>query len=467
MASEDKTLTKNAFSIAAQKLFIRKVPSYGNTIFYSLGFLALTCLALLALTGVIMVFFGSSWWLLNPTGILLRSIHLWAAQAFVLIVILHILVVFSTSGFKAPRRFTWVLGSLAFVAVIFEAEFGYGLRGDFSSQYRALQAADFYNGAYLGKFINTLNQAQVFGLHIIVIPIIIFALGAFHYLLVKARGIAKPYREDVPVTIVPANHNRLFLRGGILAALIILLAVVFPSPLVMPTTISGVAGGNPGLMAHTLVSEFNRTSDTATYLDSIDPYAYDTRTVYVTTPYKRLVATTGTPDELAAFSAESAALQNQNIAQAGTYFQNGGTLTLNSVDQNPLVSIVSSLTTMANSGLYEAALNNENPSINPTYSLRLLDDTGVMATEAGTLHITTEQWGMMFEEGRSIPPGAWWLAPLGFLDNTILANDANGDRDGVEILGLLVLLFVLFPYIPYVNRLPEKLHLAERIWKMR
>lgn len=437
-----------------------EVPAYGNSIFYSLGFLGLTCIALLAATGLVMVFLGSAWWLANPLGIFFRSLHLWAAQALILIIILHGLVVFSTSGFKARRWLTWVLGTLAFILLALEAEFGYDLRGDFSSQYRALQGADFYNGAYLGKFISTLNEAQVFGIHVVIIPIIVVALLGFHYLLVKIRGIAKPYRDDVSVPIVPASHDRLFVRGGILVALLALLAFVFPSPLVTQTTIGEVAREDPNLMAQTLLGEFNHTSNTATYLDSIDPYAYDTSGVYITVPYEKLIATTGGPDELAAFWAEPTTLQNQNISEAEIYFQNGGT-------QNSLTSVISSLVTMAKGDLYEATLNSESPGINPTYSLRLIDDTGVLDTEASNLHIATEQLGMVYEEGRTIPPGAWWLAPLGLLNKTILANDANGDRDGAEILGLLALLLVLFPFIPYVNRLPEKLPFAKWIWKAK
>jgi len=59
-------------------------------------------------------------------------------------------IVFLTSGFKKPRRLTWVIGALMFVFVIAEAEFGYVLRGDFSGQWRGLQGADFYNGTGIG-----------------------------------------------------------------------------------------------------------------------------------------------------------------------------------------------------------------------------------------------------------------------------------------------------------------------------
>ncbi len=444
-------------------LYIEEVPSYGNTIFYSLGFLALTCLALLIASGTVMVFFGSGWWLTNHWGIFFRSVHLWAAQAFFLIIILHVLVVFSTSGFKAPRRFIWVLGASTFILAFMEAEFGYGLRGDFSSQYRALQAADFWNGAYLGRFVNALNYAQVYGLHIIDIPLAIFALVFIHYLLVKARGIAKPYRPDFPYTMEKANHVKLFLRGGVFAALIIVLAIVFPSPFLEPASIRSVAEDNSSLIAQTLMQEFARTSDTATYKDSIDPYAYDTRTVYVTVPYEDYIASTNGTDELAVFAAEGSAAQQAAIDQATAYFADGGAT--NAVtSSDPLIPAVNSLVAMARGGLYGSTVDGENQAIRPTYSLRFLADTGVLDDEASQLHITTDQWGMLREENGMVPPGAWWLAPLGILDHTVLANDVNGDRDGAMILGLLAMLFILFPYIPYLNRLPEKLHIAELIW---
>ncbi|MDE2019276.1 MAG: cytochrome b N-terminal domain-containing protein [Patescibacteria group bacterium] len=452
---------------ARDRIFILKVPSYGNSIFYSLGFLALTCLAVLTASGLVMVFFGSAWWLANPWGIFLRSIHLWAAQAFILIILLHALVVFLTSGFKPPRRLTWVLGAVVAVLAVTEAEFGYGLRGDFSSQYRSLQAADFWNGSYLGKWVNVLNNAQMFGVHVVIIPFVIFALLGLHYLRVKTLGIAKPYRNDIHAPMVAADHKKLFLRGSVLFALIIVLAYVFPSPLILPTRIAEVADENPALMAQTLAQEFARTSHTATYSDSIDPYAYDTRAVYVMKPYEQYVAANNGAgnDLLAAIENEPEDAAVRDAAAAEDYFANGGAITAAPDSGNPLIPAISSLVSMAKSGIYESAVDAENPGIRPTYSLRFLADTGVLDDEAQQLRITTDQWGMMREEKGSVPPGAWWLAPLGVLDHTILANDPNGDRDGAEILGLFALLFVLFPYLPYLNRLPEKLHLAEIIWR--
>ncbi|MDE2312277.1 MAG: cytochrome b N-terminal domain-containing protein [Patescibacteria group bacterium] len=465
-------ITSSLSQFLKNTLFITKVPPYGNSIFYSLGFLGLTCFAVLVVTGTLMAMMGTVWWLRNPVGMFMRSVHLWSTQMFVAIIVLHGLVVFTTSAFKPPRRLTWIIGAVVFLFLLLETEFGYYLRGDFSSQYRALQGADFWNGAYLGRLINTLSHSQVYGIHVIIFPAIIFVLVAVHYALVKIRGIAKPYRATEKINLVPASHRRLFVRGGVLVALAVVLALVFPSPLMEPVSIQGLATHEPVLVAQTLVDEYSQKSDTATYLDSIDPYSYDTKDIYVAKPYAAYVASIHGVDEWKIFQQQPAETQQRQVDAVNTYLQ-----TLDSASQLPKVGttdarqpfffVIYSLVAMAQNGSYQKFVDGLNPNATPTYSLRFLSDTGALEDEASQLHITTEQWGMIREAGNKIPPGAWWLAPLGLLNHTVLANDARGDRDGAEILGLLMLILILFPYIPYLNRLPEKLHIAQWIWKAK
>ncbi len=442
------------------------MPSYGKKFFYALGFLALTSLVILITVGIIMAFKGPTWWLSAPLGIYFRSVHMWAVQAFMVILVCHVLVVFLTSGFKAPRRMVWVFGATIFCLALIQSEFGYALRGDFSSQYRNISAADFWNGAHLGWYINPESFAQVFAIHTAIIPIFILLLFVLHYLLVRTYGLAKPYRADIAYKMIPAKHAPLFIRGGVLVVLIMVMAFLFPSPFVEPTRITTVAQKDPALMAQTLMQEFDHTSDTATYLNSIDPYTFDTRQVYVVIPYEKYI---GSREQNAwsLFQNESQEQQESDIAQAKQYFGGSETLATTS-PSNPVVSMISALAPMAKSGLYESAINQENPNINYTYATRFLTDTGVIDAEAAMLHITTEEWGMTREETSStslLPLGSWWLAPIGVLNKTVLVNDPNGDRDGASILGVIMLIFILFPYIPYLNRLPEKLRLAPFIWK--
>ncbi len=460
---DDTDGSKTSFKEIVFDLMIRNVPSFANKIYYSLGFLSMTSLMMLVISGIVLVFNGPNWWLTTPIGLYVRSVHLWAAQAFIFFILLHLLIVFLTSGYKKPRRLTWVLGALMLFFAIAEAEFGYGLRGDFSSQWRVLQAADLYNGSGLGLFINNLNYAQIYGIHIVAIPLVIIVLLFFHYLLVKVRGIAKPFKPEVKYEVVRANHTVLFARGATLVAVIMLLAVVFKSPFIIPTTIQSVAQDDPSLVAKTLVSEITGTSDTATYSDNIDPYTFDTKMVYVTTPFSQYTQSGNLPDSLAIFDGQQSGLQQMELSQANDYFDGGGVLNQNS--DNPVIATVSVLTKMAQSGLYESALSSESAGNDKTYVTRFLQDTGIMDVKALQLKMTTEQYGMIREESGILPPGAWWLMPIGVLDHTILANDENQDRDGAEILGLGLLLLIAFPYIPYLNRLPEKLGLDVFIWR--
>ncbi|HEX8931854.1 MAG TPA: cytochrome b N-terminal domain-containing protein [Patescibacteria group bacterium] len=460
-------VNKSGVAMLLKAIMLEEVPSYANKIFYSLGFLSMISFFMLLITGLIMVFFGIDWWLTNSAGVFMRSIHLWSGQAFVVFMILHITIVFLTSGYKPPRRLVWVFGSLMFFLALIEAEFGYVLRNDFSAQWRSLQGADLYNGSGLGIFINNLNYAQIYGIHIVLIPFIILGILFLHYGLVRLRGIAKPYRPDYKYRMVKANHTVLFVRGFVLITVIILLAIIFPSPLIAPVTIKQIATESPSTMAKTLLSEIDHSSDTATYSDNIAPYQFDTKKIYIDVPYLQYTANRiNQVNMLAIFDSEDKSTQTKNLKAAGDYFAKNGELTLIPNTKNPVLPLVSSLIYMAQSGLYEAALKNEaNTGYNQTYALRFLSDAKVLEDKANSLQITTAQYGMLREETGIIPPGAWWLAPLGLIDNTILKNDPNQDRDGAEIIGTFMLIFIAFPYIPLINQLPDKLKIYKLIWK--
>lgn len=453
-----------------QPLMIQEAPSYANKLFYSLGFLSLTSLLMLIVSGTIMAINGTDWWLTDTFGQYLRSVHMWATQAFILFVILHLLVVFFTSAFKKPRRLTWIIGVLMLLFVVLEAEFGFVLRGDFSSQWRSLQGADFYNGSGLGYWLNTLNAQQIYGIHIAAVPLLILGLLGFHYILVRVLGIAKPYRKEVPVKIVPANHVLLFMRGGALVVVVLALGVIIPSPYLKPTTVQSVATDDPAIVATTLVKEFDGSSDTAGYVDNIAPYTFNTRDVFIEAPYKQLLqsnmVTPGGADQVAVFKAESADVQTQQLKDASDFYDKwDGKASVPA--GNPVIATVDKLVGMAKAGLYEPALSAANATATPgnstTYVLRFLSDSGVLEGTATSLSLTTDQYGMLREEAGSAP-GAWWLAPIGILNHTVLNGDENGDRDAAVIFGSFFLLLLAFPFIPILNQLPDKLKVYKLIW---
>jgi hypothetical protein len=271
------------------------------------------------------------------------------------------------------------------------------------------------------------------------------------------------------VKTVPADHKVLFIRGGVLTVLILALAAFLPSPYIKPTTIQSVAQADPYLMGKTLVAEFTGTSDTATYLDNIAPYTYDMTNVYIATPYAQYVQLqTDKTNYLSEYNQEQPNVQAQQLQVVNDYFSKDSPST-DKPPVNQLMQVINSLTTMAQAGLYEPALVSETSTgqLNgSTYALRFLSDTGVLETQAISLNITTDQYGMV-HEGAGNAPGAWWLLPIGILNHTVLANDSNGDRDAAIIFGSLMLTMLAFPFIPYVNQIPDKLQVWRLIWRQK
>jgi hypothetical protein len=447
-------------------LMIEEAPHYANRFFYSLGFLAATSFLLLLLTGMVEVFYGATWWLTKPVGVFFRSVHMWSTQAFVIFILLHLVIVFCTMGYRGPRRITWVLGVLMFFLALMETEFGYALRGDFSTQWRALQGADLYNGAGIGWWINPLNTFKVLGIHTAIVPLVIMAVLAGHYALVRILGIATPAKADVKYRVEKANHTVLFLRGLGAVAAIVLLAILLPSPYVKAVTLQEVAKSDPKLFAQTLVGEYGRVEQigedpdartlTTGYSDTIQPYTFDTRKVYVEEPYSHLLASGKFADELAPVAKLSADDQKKLVDDAIDFFgDNKGSV---KESGNALISVAKQLTALAATGYYDSVLKGAGEVGDNTLHVRLVADLGVLDGQAEKLRMQTEQWGMLREEqpGR---PGAWWLAPIGILNHTVLSQDENGDRDGAIILGILFLILLAVPFIPGVNRLPVLLRL--------
>ena len=65
-----------------------------------------------------------------PFGRLMRNLHRWGAHLMVIFVWLHMLRVFMTGSYKAPREFNWVVGVVLLVLTLFLSFTGYLLPWD-------------------------------------------------------------------------------------------------------------------------------------------------------------------------------------------------------------------------------------------------------------------------------------------------------------------------------------------------
>ena len=234
-----------------------------------LGGMAVVLLVLLAATGALLLLtyepsaeraYASVLSLRDDTAIggFVRNIHFWAANSLVLVAVLHLLRVFYTGAFHAPRRFNWVIGLLLLALVLASNFTGYLLPWDQLAfwavtigtgmlEYVPLVGPALETALRGGPEVGSKTLSIFFVLHIAILPILGAILAAFHFWLVrKAGGVILPRPpglEPAPrPTMVPTSPSLVFREmvvALVLTAGVLLTAAVFDAPL--------LAQANPGM----------------------------------------------------------------------------------------------------------------------------------------------------------------------------------------------------------------------------
>ncbi len=446
-----------------QDQYIKYVPSYGNGFFFTIGIYLLELIVILAFTGMVMLIFGPYWWDVNPIGTLFRSIHLWAAEAFVTLMFIHLFVNLSTSSFK-KKRLVWIIGSLMLLLVLLEFAFGVGIQGGLISQWNDKAGADLWNGLGLGFWLNPLNQGAVIGWHVAIIPFLLALLVFVHYSLVRKDGLSKPYRKDIPYKMVKADHAKMYRRMVYIFIIVMAFAFIFSSPYIPPLTIAQAANSNPANIGTTLLQEFNHSSGTATYLDTIDPYTFNTRTVFFLVPYASYISFSNKTNKLSLFFSENSSQQEADFSSAYAYFNNNGSVLGAISSNNPLLSATGELIQMAQSGEYQLVVQNESSSgLDETYVLRFLYDSGALSNLATQYGLRTSQFGMLKV---GAPPWsiAYWLIPYNVLEIETANIPWWNDLENGLVAMFVFLLLLFLPFIPGLNKLPDKLKMYKLFW---
>ncbi|MCL4373983.1 MAG: cytochrome b N-terminal domain-containing protein [Candidatus Marsarchaeota archaeon] len=445
--------------------YINEVPSYGNNFFFTIGVYLLELFALLALTGIIMLVFGPYWWDLTTVGTFVRSIHLWAAEAFVTLMLIHFFVQLSTSAYK-QKRLVWMIGVVLLLLVVLEYAFGIGLRGDFVSQWNDKAGADLWNGLGLGYWVNPLNNGALLGWHVAIVPILLGLLIFTHYMLVKSKGLNKPYRSDIPYSMVPADHKAMYKRMTYILVIVLAFAVLLRAPYVPPLTMQSIAQSSPNVMAVTLLSELNQSSHTATYLDTIDPYTFNTSFVYVVAPYDTYINSSyNAKNAMAEYLSEGQQERSISYAEAYAFFSKNWSMQSAFNSSNPLIVSVATLVKMAQAGTYQELLQGEVASgLNYTYVIRFLSDSRELQSTASIYGLRTHQWGMLKAGGMWWQVGSYWMAPYNYLEIATSGLPWWGDLENGILATAALLLLLLLPFIPYLRDVPDKLKLYKIFW---
>jgi quinol-cytochrome oxidoreductase complex cytochrome b subunit len=173
-------------------LLPHRMPYYVGSWVYVFGVVAIAGLIWVVASGVVLAFFGPQWWHVSGVGRFVNSLHFWSVQIFFAFTVLHLWGQYFMASWREGRAPTWMVGVVIFAISIVTAFTGYVSQQNFDAQWIAVNAKDATNAAGIGAFFNVLNFGQMYGLHVMLFPILVITLVGIHIVLVRMRGVVKP-----------------------------------------------------------------------------------------------------------------------------------------------------------------------------------------------------------------------------------------------------------------------------------
>jgi ubiquinol-cytochrome c reductase cytochrome b subunit len=134
-----------------------------------------------------------------PAGLLMRQTHHWAADVFVVAIVLHLVRVFFTGAFRKPRELNYLVGVTLLMLAVLEGFLGYSLLDDLLSgmglaiAYGVAMSLPVIGGdvAHLiwgGEFPGEVIQSRLYIGHVFLLPAAIATLIGLHLtLIVRTR----------------------------------------------------------------------------------------------------------------------------------------------------------------------------------------------------------------------------------------------------------------------------------------
>jgi ubiquinol-cytochrome c reductase cytochrome b subunit len=134
-----------------------------------------------------------------PAGLLMRQTHHWAADVFVVAIVMHLVRIFFTGAFRKPRELNYLVGVTLLALAVLEGFLGYSLIDDLLSgmglaiAYGVAMALPLVGGdvahtIWGGEFPGEVIQSRLYIGHVFLLPAVIATLIALHLtLIVRTR----------------------------------------------------------------------------------------------------------------------------------------------------------------------------------------------------------------------------------------------------------------------------------------
>lgn len=264
-----KNLLKNIYSWIDERISLQEivnfmgkkyVPVHRHSVWYYFGGVSLFLFIIQVITGILLLFyykasselaFESIQFIMTKVefGWLIRSIHTWAANLFILAVFIHMFSVYFERAYRKPREMTWITGILMLFLALGFGFSGYLLPWNELAFFATKVGSDIVGAVPLvgepmkifmrgGEDVTGATLSRLFGFHVALFPMVFTFLLIIHLLLVQTQGMSepmhiekKPAKEKKTMPFFPNFLLRDLLLWLIVLNVIAILAVFFPSEL--------------------------------------------------------------------------------------------------------------------------------------------------------------------------------------------------------------------------------------------
>ena len=278
---------------------------------------------------------------------------------------------------------------------------------------------------------------------------------------------------------------------GIVAALVIVLAIIFKSPDAPTITGESVAKNHPLDFLKTATDFLSGESGLETYGP---PYTKDTDNLMkvlgfapatilgmrlpidaqkdlVLVPLERVAVLN--KDVAAALKVWKAGAEDQQKAWTKAYSdaldkaeEANGEVKVAAGDYGPVPVMMYGMLALGQAGLLEGALTSSDrlPYTLDNTKAMLFFQEGPDSDYANSVDMAGNQWGITHEVGNL--PGPWWLWPYAiWYQFPAVAANSNADAIVGSLMVLLFLLLFFAPFIPVLKHLPKWIPIYRIIWR--
>ncbi len=235
------------------EIFLKEpIPKHMKNWYYALGATPLILFAFMVVTGILLTFY----YIPSPDkayesvryiteevsmGYWIRGIHRWASNLMVIAIILHMVRVFFTRGYRKPRELNWIVGILMLGVTLTLCFTGYSMVYNQLSYWATTVGTNMIKEIPLvgnsilgllrgGEEVSSNTLTRFFNLHIGFLPTILFILIVIHIVFVRMHGVSKAEGNENEETysFYPEHFYHTIIVALFLLTLISALTVILP-----------------------------------------------------------------------------------------------------------------------------------------------------------------------------------------------------------------------------------------------